>query len=173
MPKYVSYKTVTSSIKKAVTKPSAFSIIVAIVTIFLYYQKITHSTFFIHSPRAVDGDTLIMDEQRIRLKSIDAPEIKQTCQIAKKSWKCGEAAKQKLESLIQNQELTCYNKGKDKYGRTLAICFIGNLDINAEMIKTGYAIAYDKVYLEEEKYAKQHKLGIWKCSSPPFASSVE
>ncbi|MFN7095484.1 MAG: thermonuclease family protein, partial [Burkholderiales bacterium] len=71
-------------------------------------------------------------------------------------------AKKKLESLINNQEITCQKKGTDKYGRIVAICFLDHLNLNAEMVKSGYAVSYGKEFSQEEAYAKAHKLGIWK-----------
>ena len=54
---------------------------------------------------------------------------------------------------------------KDRYKRYLGICYKGNSDINAWLVKNGYAIAYtrySKKYVLDEQYAKENKLGIWR-----------
>ncbi len=42
--------------------------------------------------RVVDGDTLFVAGERIRLHGIDAPEKDQTCSIDGRDWACGIAA---------------------------------------------------------------------------------
>ncbi len=71
----------------------------------------------------IDGDTIDIDGQRIRLEGIDAPEHAQTC--GRKwlgSWSCGAAATRALESLIGSRRVECDNEGHDKYGRILGVC---------------------------------------------------
>ncbi|MEH1010951.1 thermonuclease family protein [Campylobacter concisus] len=72
---------------------------------------------------------------KIRLYGIDAPELKQPF---------GKASKRHLIDLISNKSLNINEKGKDKYGRTLAVLYNGDQDINAQMVIDGYAWAYDK-----------------------------
>jgi len=55
-------------------------------------------------------------------------------------------------------------KGKDKYGRTLAVLYNGGQDINAQMVIDGYAWAYDKFskdYVTFQKDAQSLKKGLW------------
>ena len=42
----------------------------------------------------------------------------------------------------------CADRGQDRYGRTLAICTLGDLDLNGWMVSEGWALAYRRYSLE-------------------------
>jgi endonuclease YncB( thermonuclease family) len=108
-----------------------------------------------------DGDTLQLGRTRIRLLGIDAPELDQTCQAAAgEPWACGSKAKQFLRDLIHGQPVSCHAHGADKYGRVLATCRAGALDLNSEMVLAGLAIS-DSGYAQQEKFASKHKKGVF------------
>ena len=121
--------------------------------------------------RVIDGDTIAIGETRIRLEGIDAPESAQTCQ--RKwfgSWACGTAATAALASMIGDKPVACESHGLDKYGRTLATCFVDGRDINAQMVRQGHAwafVRYSTSYVKEEALAKAESLGIWQGESQP------
>jgi endonuclease YncB( thermonuclease family) len=119
----------------------------------------------------VDGDTISVGETRLRLEGIDAPETAQTCQRRYVgSWACGTAATAALARLIGNKPVTCQPRGLDKYGRTLATCFVDGLDINAQMVRQGYAwafVRYSATYVKEEALAKAEGVGIWQGEAQP------
>ena len=55
--------------------------------------------------------------------------------------------------------------GVDRYKRTVAICYVGDTDINAWMVENGWALAYHKYskdYVAQEKSANNKKLGMWR-----------
>ena len=117
-----------------------------------------------------DGDTIIINDIRIRFTGSDAPESyffgkTQTCLDGKdREWECGNAATQKLKDLINNQTVRCTDEGQDRYGRTLGICYVGAMDLQAEMVKSGMAVAYLRYsdrYEKEQNYAKKVKAGMW------------
>lgn len=110
--------------------------------------------------RIVDGDTLMLDGKRIRLVGIDAPELRQICERNGQDWPCGTEAKRYLAGLIGDAETMCGADGSDKYGRLLAVCTVGNRDLNAAMIAGGYAIAFGD-YETEEAVARQKRMGLW------------
>jgi len=119
----------------------------------------------------VDGDTLTIGGERIRLEGIDAPETAQFCQHPDgTSWPCGRAASKVLARLIGDHEVSCESRGNDKYGRLLAICYVGGADINAAMVRAGYAWAftrYSDTYVGEEREARQSLAGIWRGKADP------
>lgn len=131
-------------------------------------------------PRLSDGDSLQFGSKakRARLFAIDSPELAQKCIKDNKSWKCGEAAKRALQNKIGNQKITCIGDEKDKYGRLIATCYLhdakqnGYVNLNAWMVKNGWAIAYrfySKRYVKHEEYAKKQNLGIWQSEfEEPF-----
>lgn len=115
--------------------------------------------------RVIDGDTVVLNGSKIRLYGIDAPEKQQTCQtIDGYEWSCGTAAIKKLKDLVYDQQVHCDQKDIDRYGRIVAVCFADGKDINREMVREGRAVAYRKYsrdYIEDEEYARKHKLGVW------------
>ena len=116
--------------------------------------------------RVVDGDTIHIGQDKYRLEGIDAPEMRQECLYKGEQWECGiESTKSLRKQIAVTSQLRCEGERKDSYGRILAICFLGGKDINAWMVKNGWALAYvkySKKYLKEQRYAKKNTLGIWK-----------
>ena len=116
-------------------------------------------------PKIIDGDTIHIKSNKIRLHGIDAPERKQTCKINNEEWYCGRQSTKELKKLINKQELECIINDVDFYNRYVAICFVNDININQWMVKNGWAIAYRYYsidYINEEKFARENKLGIWK-----------
>ncbi len=116
--------------------------------------------------RIIDGDTIVLNNEKIRLQGIDAPETKQYCKAEDKKTKipCGKIATEKLKEIIDNNKVTCNIKGTDRYSRKLGYCYAGDININKEMVRRGYAVAYiqyDKSFAQDESVAKKEKLGFW------------
>ena len=112
----------------------------------------------------IDGDTLHIEKNKIRLHGIDAPEIDQTCKISNKVWHCGLESTSALKKLVLNNIISCVVSDIDKYKRYIAECFINNKNINKLMVRNGWAIAYRYYsldFVEDEKLAKKDKIGIW------------
>lgn len=72
--------------------------------------------------RVVDGDTLIVAGQRVRLQGIDAPEGKQSCRRAGLRYPCGVEATQALRRQIEMETVICTIHSTDRYGRALGVC---------------------------------------------------
>jgi endonuclease YncB( thermonuclease family) len=121
--------------------------------------------------RVIDGDTIEIAGRHVRLEGIDAPEIAQTCgRWLIGTWPCGKAAGDALEKLIGGATVSCGSHGLDKYGRTLGVCFVAGRDINAEMVREGYAwafIRYSTSYVQEEAEARALRVGIWQGEAEP------
>jgi endonuclease YncB( thermonuclease family) len=113
--------------------------------------------------KVIDGDSLEIGNNRIRLMGIDAPEYIQYCKNAnKEKYKCGIHAKEHLEQIINNTPITCKVHKKDQYNRDLCTCYKGNTDINAEMVRSGHALVYlESPYQKQQEEAKQNKRGLW------------
>lgn len=119
----------------------------------------------------VDGDTLEIGGERVRLEGIDAPEADQTCGGGwLGTWKCGRAATAALRWMTGGRRVDCESAGRDKYGRVLGWCTADGRDINAEMVRSGHAWAFVKYstrYQVLEAEARKAKAGIWKGEAEP------
>lgn len=117
----------------------------------------------------VDGDTLGIrgESARIRLYGVDAPEGQQTCEdTAGKRYLCGSKSAEALASIIgRNGRVTCEEEDRDRYGRIVAVCHANGRDVNAELVRQGWALEYkqysDGRYADEEAEAKKAKRGLW------------
>lgn len=115
--------------------------------------------------QVVDGDSLRRGDMDIRLHGIDAPEYRQTCRDKHDSdYPCGKQATNALRGLVGKQEVSCTSIETDRYGRAVAVCRIGGLEINGEMVRLGWAIAYTRhslSYVRLEAEARRARRGIW------------
>jgi len=90
----------------------------------------------------IDGDTIEIHDQRIRFFGIDAPESDQLCLAQGKQWRCGQQAALALHEKVAGRTVTCVERDRDRYGRTVAACRAGDEDINASLVAQGWAMAY-------------------------------
>ena len=115
--------------------------------------------------KVTDGDTIVINEQRIRLHGIDAPEMKQKCMTKYgDQFLCGEDAKVYLVKLIGDKPVRCEGDKKDRYKRLIGTCYVGQLNLNAEMVSAGWALAYTKYskdYMPQEARAMSDHRGMW------------
>ncbi|MBC2664304.1 thermonuclease family protein [Novosphingobium flavum] len=120
----------------------------------------------------IDGDSLVVAGQQVRLVGIDAPEFDQTCQRGGQSWTCGQEAKTQLTSLVQDQRIECSGFERDAHARLLAVCSAGYLELNKTLVENGWAVAYraySDAYVGQEARAKAGRLGIWASEFTPPA----
>ena len=143
---------------------------VAKILIFkLFFILITFSTIssgktIFGKAIVIDGDTIHINKNKIRLHGIDAPETNQTCDKNGLIWSCGMESTNFLKEIIGKNKIECIAKGEDRYSRLIGICYIDDLNLNSEMVANGWAIAYRYYsldYIMEEEEAKRKKIGIW------------
>lgn len=148
----------------------------------------------------IDGDTLEIAGQRIRMQGIDAPESAQTCDDETgKPWLCGQQAALELDAMVAARPVTCEidpRDPQDRYGRTLGWCRVAGTALSTRMVREGFAVAY-RQYLDykdhtprpykseliaAEDEAKSARRGLWRITvaqalfnsgpeAPPFFSS--
>lgn len=118
--------------------------------------------------KVIDGDTIEVAGQRIRIHGIDAPELDQTFLWRGKQRACGYMASAALEALTAGVKLRCEIVAQDRYGRPVAKCFSPNgVDIGRRMVAAGWALAYRKYaldYADAEAKARKAKRGLWRGS---------
>ena len=145
----------------------AFLILFFLVQNYIYAEVIEGKAF------VIDGDTIKINNNKIRLSGIDAPEVKQECNkifisiqffSLNKKYPCGKISKNKLKKLLKNKKILCKIENIDRYKRKLATCYKNKLNINSWLVRNGYALAYikySKKYILQEKEAERDKLGLW------------
>jgi len=143
-----------------------------IVAVFLLAVSANSSAGQFKVTRVTDGDTIKISrndvKMTIRLVGIDAPET------SKKKNEPGQPFSQKstkhLAGLVLNKSVEIKSYGTDRYGRTLGIIFVGEKNVNLEMVKAGLAEVYRgrpakgldvKSYWCAETEAKKTGIGMW------------
>ena len=148
-------------------------IILTIFLIFYIFSNLAVAITIEGKSKIIDGDTIHVKNNKIRLHGIDAPEKKQTCKKPyltisvfsfTKSYLCGQVSTNKLTKKINNQIIKCKIKDVDRYNRLIGECYKRNENLNSWLVSNGYAVAYrkySKKYISDEINAKNNKLGIW------------
>jgi endonuclease YncB( thermonuclease family) len=99
------------------------------------------STFVCENARIVDGDTIHCGEDRVRLASIDAPEMPGHCRRGRA---CVDgdpfASKANLERLMADGPIRCRQTDTDHYGRIVAFCETGGRDFSCAQVEGHFAI---------------------------------
>lgn len=105
--------------------------------------------------QVVDGDTLKIGDQAIRLFGVDAPE---------KGDPYGAEAKARLTELVEGREITCRPTGATSYDRIVARCFAGARDLAETLVVEGLAFSrpsYTTDYEAAEAEARAAGAGAW------------
>lgn len=119
----------------------------------------------------IDGDSFRLGKDEIRLNGIDAPEYRQICRDEKnRDWNCGRDAADALRRLVRGREVECKGLDADRYGRLVSRCSAGGVQLNAEMVRLGWAVAYTRhgtFYVAQENEARRERRGIWRGTFDP------
>ena len=111
--------------------------------------------------KVYDGDTITlldkdMQQHRIRFYGIDAPE---------KSQSFGKRSQENLANMIAGKMVNVDVQAEDRYGRSVGIVYLDDVDINKRQVADGYAWAYmqygGEIYKNDELKAREKKLGMW------------
>ncbi len=110
--------------------------------------------------KVIDGDTVIIAGESVRLLGMDTDE---------RGYPCYNEAKKRIEELILDKEVVLESdaEDKDRYDRRLRYIFLDGENINLQLVREGLAVArfspenkkYKKEILDAELYARENKLG--------------
>lgn len=113
----------------------------------------------------IDGDTIEIHGQRVRLHGIDAPESGQLCSDGMGiNYRCGQAAALHLDDLVRGKSINCVSDQVDRYGRLIARCSVNGVSINESLVYDGMAVAYRQYsnqYVLMEIDAQKAGRGLW------------
>lgn len=114
----------------------------------------------------IDGDTIEIHGQRIRLSGFDAPERGARCGAINVYQKASLA----LADMIGMHTVTCFSQGTDRYGRIVATCSVKGVDLGHELVRKGWARDWpqysQRAYAEDEVSARANARGIWGLDCP-------
>lgn len=121
----------------------------------------------------LDGDTLAIGSDKVRLHGVDAFEAEQTCTDARgEAYGCGGRATRYLASLVLGGLVACSGRDVDQYGRLVAVCSAGSVDLGAALVRAGHAVAYRRYsadYIGLEAGARAARAGAWSGTFVPSA----
>lgn len=115
--------------------------------------------------RVIDGDTIELAGERVRLHGIDTPEARQHCTAEGTEYPCGNKATAYLASLTLGNQVSCEGAKRDRYKRLIAVCYVEGNDLNAALVRAGWAVAYRRYstdYVGEEEVAEAEGVGMWR-----------
>ncbi len=123
--------------------------------------------------KVIDGDTIVVKNQKIRLLGIDTPETRGKSNNPGRQCFADEA-KAFLQAQLTGQQIRVVGDPEaseyDKYGRLLAWIYVGKRLINQEIVAQGYGFATryfphgkKTLILEAETEARRSKLGVWQA----------
>ncbi len=117
------------------------------------------------SATVIDGDTIEVHGQRIRLHAIDAPESRQNCWTKDGApYPCGRRSAFALADKIGRAAVHCTPTGQDRYRRIIAVCELNGTNLNGWMVEHGWAVAfrrYGNDYISHEERAQKNGRGMW------------
>ena len=123
--------------------------------------------------RIVDGDTIhvrIGDRiEKVRYIGVNTPEVHHPTRGEEPGGR--EAASQNRALVAQQRvRLELDVRERDRYGRLLAYVWVGDLMINAELVRLGYAqvmtvppnVRYQDLFLKLQRDAREAGRGLWR-----------
>jgi len=117
------------------------------------------------SPAVPDSDVLEMPDGPVRLAGLDAPDLGQLCVSGfGRVFDCHRAAVLFLETATRGNAVTCQILGRDPEGTRVGRCIVRGYDLNAMMVRAGWAFAYRSLghdYSSMESRAQAARSGVW------------
>ena len=141
--------------------------LIALAIVIAILRKLTFGT---HHRRiagkayVIDGDSLRVDGQEVRIVGLDAPELGQQAEHQDGRWfDHGQHVKDVLIQEIGGKRVRVSGEDRDAYGRLLGTVTFGGRDIGEWLVRDGHAIADDSDdrYQRVQQEACEAKRGMW------------
>lgn len=141
-------------------------IIFTSIIFFLFTQPAFAYENYVFVVGVIDGDTIKVAhngaEMRVRLYGIDCPE---------KGQAYGPEAKEFVKMAVAHKNVLVKIKGRDRYGRVVAIIIYDNKSLNEDLLRAGLAWHFkkyskEKSYADIEAEAKRERRGLWSGINP-------
>ncbi|WP_158930380.1 thermonuclease family protein [Acidisphaera sp. S103] len=114
----------------------------------------------------LDGDTLRLGDQVVRLAGITAPARGSVCHgSGQESVDCGVAAANALASLVRGSAVDCTIHGHDDQGRPVGNCRAGDTVLSEALVRNGWARAEAADLQDPQTTARAAGRGIWRTGS--------
>ena len=114
----------------------------------------------------IDGDTIEIHGERIRLSGFDAPERGARCGSVNVYQKASLA----LQDFIGERTVRCDIDSKDRYDRSVGECQASGQSLADYMVREGWARDWPRysqgAYADEERHARKARRGIWGLECP-------
>ncbi len=122
---------------------------------------------------ALTGDTIRVERRVVRLWGVDAPEFAQHCEDPNgKAFLCGDESHRALSAILRGKQVICIDLVPDerplqvsrRSKQYVATCFLGDVNLNAKVVREGWALAYvpeSREFVNEQRLAREEKAGIW------------
>ena len=131
----------------------------------LALPSLAHAADITGTAKIRDGDSVQIGNTRIRLGGIDAPSSDQLClNTTGERWTCGVAAREELAKHAEGKNWVCHARSIDRRGRTVARCEVDGEDIQKWLVRSGWALAYDRFshdYDADQAAAREANAGMW------------
>lgn len=115
--------------------------------------------------RVLSGDTLVMNDNIIKLYAVAAPDIKQTCAAQDgRGYRCGQQSARWLSEWLSDYQVECHIIQNSGQGYLVGVCMLGAYDIGAALVNAGWAVAnpaQSKIYEPYQNQAMKDRRGLW------------
>ena len=120
------------------------------------------------TPYAIDGDTIVVGHNHVRVLQINTPELGECYADKAKQFTQNFMTSGSKLMLIKDPALDI----QDQYGRSLRYVFKGKLNLSLELVRRGYAKPmffngtrgkYADLITKYARQAKAKRLGLWNC----------
>jgi endonuclease YncB( thermonuclease family) len=141
----------------------------AVVVILPALATPSHAQILTGQASVIDGDTIEIHRQRIRLSGIDAPESDQLCRGDDSlPYRCGAKAANELDRFIAGRPVSCEQVDMDRYKRVVAFCSVAGADLGEWLVRQGLAFDWPRYsrgkYAVAEREAQRAERAVWSGS---------